>query len=182
MGPKGHRRGAERSIEAAIKIALVGEPSLRGDIRDAAIGLLHQLCGSNLSPAQAAKRSFHPASNFVGMQNGLRASSKMVIRELTQGVTCMAGDPGMAKAGGATTLLHPQVAWHRYCIAHDHPLSLAHSPKCFGEKHAYLWAIGFQLARLPSIAIWYRKDSITCAPCPSGRITHTGRLSAGFVA
>ena len=41
---------------------------------------------------------------------------------------------------------------------------------------------GFQLARLPSIAIWYRSGSITRAPAPSGRMTHTGRLSAGFFA
>ena len=104
------------------------------------------------------------------------------MRVLTPRGDLNGGCPGMAKAGGATTLLHPRVIWHRYYIALDHPLSLAHSPNCFGKEHTYLGTVGFQLARLPSIAIWYRKDSITCAPCPSGWITHTGRLSAGFVA
>ena len=43
-------------------------------------------------------------------------------------------------------------------------------------------AIGLHAARLPSMAHWKRRLSITRAPEPSGRTTHTGRLSAGFSA
>ena len=42
------------------------------------------------------------------------------------------------------------------------------------------FATGFQLARLPSIAIWKRNGSMSVASFPSGRMTQTGRLSAGF--
>jgi len=52
---------------------------------------------------------------------------------------------------------------------------------CVDGKAKFLQRdVGRQLARLPSMAIWNRSGSISVASVPSGRMTQTGRLSAGF--